>query len=256
MMAAERAAGVALVLGGSGGIGAAICRAVAAQGCDVALTYRSNEASATTVADAITQTGRTASVHRLSLDDAAAVERVVEEVARAHGPLRTLIYAAGPSFPMRFISEVTAAEWTAVMNADANGFFHAATAALPHLRAAGGGSIVAVTTVGLERFPARDILSVAPKAAVDALVRGIAAEEGRYGIRANSVALGVIDAGMFLRLQQGELGDAWVEAARKSTALKRFGTAAEVAEVVAFLSSSRASYVTGQRIVMDGGYSI
>jgi NAD(P)-dependent dehydrogenase (short-subunit alcohol dehydrogenase family) len=100
------------------------------------------------------------------------------------------------------------------------------------------------------------VLSVAPKAAIEALVRGIASEEGRFGIRANSVALGVIEAGIFLRLEGVDFDPEWVEAARNNTALKRFGTAEEVANAVVFLASARASYVTGQMLVLDGGYSI
>ncbi len=250
------AKGVALVIGGSGGVGSAICAKLAEHGCDVALTYRNSEDKATAAADGVRASGRSAHIFRLDLSDAPAVKQVVDEVADAHGPLHTVVYAAGPSFPMKFISQVTAAEWANVINADANGFFNVASAALPHLRAAETAALVAVTTVGLEKFPARDILSVAPKAAVDALVRGIAVEEGRYNVRANSVALGVIDAGMFHRLKGGELKPEWVDAAKANTALKRFGSAEEVAEVVAFLASSRASYVTGQRIVMDGGFSV
>jgi NAD(P)-dependent dehydrogenase (short-subunit alcohol dehydrogenase family) len=92
----------------------------------------------------------------------------------------------------------------------------------------------------------------APKAAIEALVRGIAREEGRFGVRANSVALGVIETGIFLRLAGKDFDQEWVEAARGNTALKRFGTAEEVADAVVFLASARASYVTGQTLVLDG----
>jgi NAD(P)-dependent dehydrogenase (short-subunit alcohol dehydrogenase family) len=141
------------------------------------------------------------------------------------------------------------------MHADATGFFHLVHAALPHLRKTCG-SIVAVTSAGITRFPSRDILSVAPKAAIEALVRAVAKEEGRFGVRANAVALGVIDAGIFKRLEGGELGASWTDAAKANTPLRRFGTAEEVAEAVAFMASARASYVTGQTLAVDGGYTI
>jgi NAD(P)-dependent dehydrogenase (short-subunit alcohol dehydrogenase family) len=121
----------------------------------------------------------------------------------------------------------------------------------------GAGSFVYISSAGLKRFPAGDVLSVAPKGAIEALLRGIAKEEGRFGIRANSVALGVIDAGMFPRLvERGELSNEWVDAAKRNAALRRFGTAVEVAEAVAFLASRRASYITGQTLLLDGGYTL
>jgi NAD(P)-dependent dehydrogenase (short-subunit alcohol dehydrogenase family) len=169
--------------------------------------------------------------------------------------LHTVVHAVGPDIRMRFVGEVAVDEWQAAMHAEADGFFHLVRAALPHLRAAKG-ALVAVTSAGLERFPARDILSVAPKAAIDAVVRGLAKEEGRSGVRANSVAVGVVDAGIFQRLAATDLSPAWVEAATRNAALRRLGTADEVAEAVAFLASARASYITGQRLVVDGGYSV
>ena len=100
-------------------------------------------------------------------------------------------------------------------------------------------------------------MSVAPKAAIEALIRGVAREEGRFGVRANSVAVGVVDAGMFKRLTaQAELSEEWRQAARHNTPLGREGTAEEVAEAAVFLASTRASFVTGQRLVVDGGYSV
>src|SRR5690606_33663669 len=141
-----------------------------------------------------------------------------------------------------------------VMSADAEGFFHATRAGLPHLRQTRG-SIVALSTAGLGRFPPKDILSVAPKAAIEAVITAIAREEGKHGVRANAVRIGVVEAGLFDRVKQ-QLSAEWLEAARQNAALRRFGTADEVASAVVFLASSRASYITGQALTVDGGYAV
>ena len=251
----EYPSGAAVVFGGSGGVGRAICARLAEAGCDIALTYRTNAVAAEEVVASIRARGRRAEAHAVSAGDEGAVVSLLDGAAARLGGVHTVVHAAGSDIPMRFVSEVSRAQWRDVMDADATGFFDLARASLPHLRASRG-SLVAVTSAGLYRFPSRDVLSVAPKAAILALVRAIAKEEGRYGVRANCVALGVIEAGIFSRLSGGELGKEWVDAAHRNTPLRRFGTAEEAADAVQFLSSSRASYVTGQTIAVDGGYSL
>jgi NAD(P)-dependent dehydrogenase (short-subunit alcohol dehydrogenase family) len=256
--------GGAVVFGGSGGVGRAICARLAEAGCDVALTYRTNAAAAEEVAAGIRARGRKAEVHAVSAGDEQAIESLLALSAERFGGVHTVVHAAGSDIPMRFVSEISRAQWREVMEADATGFFDLVRASLPHLRAARG-SIVAVTSAGLYRFPSRDVLSVAPKAAIETLVRAVAKEEGRYGVRANCVALGVIEAGIFHRLTQtpakgeatgGEIGKDWIAAAHRNTPLRRFGTAEEAADAVEFLASPRASYITGQTILLDGGYSL
>jgi NAD(P)-dependent dehydrogenase (short-subunit alcohol dehydrogenase family) len=246
--------GVALVAGGSGGIGRAICERLARAGSRVALTFRRGREAAEETAAAVRALGVEAEIHGLDLADGDAVAAAVERVA-ARGPIHTVVHAVGSDFRMSYISQVSPAEWSAVVHADVDGFFHLVRATLPHLRRSRG-AIVAVTSAGLVRYPARDILSVAPKAAIEAVVRGVAREEGRYGVRANSVAVGVVDAGIFRRLAKTDLSPAWVEAAGRNAALGRLGTAAEVAEAVAFLASQRASFITGQSLAVDGGYGV
>ncbi len=253
-IAKEFPAGVALVTGGSGGLGRAICERLAGAGVHVALTYRKRREAADAAARAVRDLGGVASVHAADLEDAAAVAPLVEAIAAEHGAIQTVIHAVGSDIPMRFVSQIDHATWRAVLHADIDGFFNLVHAVIPHLRRSRG-SIVALTSAGLRRYPSRDMLSVAPKAAIEALLRGVAREEGRHGIRANSVAIGVIDAGIFHRLASTELDPAWIEAARANAPLGRFGAAAEVAEAAVFLASARASYITGQTLVVDGGYS-
>jgi NAD(P)-dependent dehydrogenase (short-subunit alcohol dehydrogenase family) len=246
--------GAAIVLGGSGGIGSSVCELFARQGVDVAIGYRSNAAAAESVAARVAAHGRRAAAVRVDAADAHSVAQGFREAHERLGRIHTVVYAIGADISMAYIANVDPEEWRRTIDGDLNGFFHVAKAALPLLRAGGGGSLIAVTSAGIDRHPPMDILSVAPKAGIEALIRGVAREEGRYNIRANTVAPGVIDAGLFHRLTP-QVSPQFVEAMKRNTALRRFGSAEEVAAVVVFLASTPAAYVTGQRIVVDGGYS-
>ena len=253
---ADFPAGVAVVIGGSGGIGSVICERLAHAGTDVVLTYHRNAHRAEEVADTIRRCGRRAGAFPLPVSDSAAVSKFFNTVIQQYARIHTVVIAAGSSIPMRYISQLAEDEWTRVIDADVNGFFHVVRGALPHLREHGG-CFVHISSAGVRRWPVRDGLSVVPKAAIDALLRGIAREEGRFGIRANSVALGVIEAGIFLRFKEtGELDEQWMQAAIANTPLRRFGSAEEVADTVVFLASRKAAYITGQTIFLDGGYGI
>jgi NAD(P)-dependent dehydrogenase (short-subunit alcohol dehydrogenase family) len=170
--------------------------------------------------------------------------------------LHTLVYAAGPHVPMRHLSRVSPADMAAQLAVDTAGFFNVVHPALPSLRA-NGGNIVAVTTAATSRFPVRDGLSSAPKAGVEALVRGLAAEEGRYGVRVNAVGPGMLTDGMAERLiSSGELDERALEVTRGNIPLRRFGNAKDIAEAVCFLASDRAGFISGQKLDVDGGYSV
>ncbi|MFI1196226.1 SDR family NAD(P)-dependent oxidoreductase [Micromonospora sp. NPDC020750] len=244
--------GAALVAGATGGLGSAIARMLAARGSALALTYHRNAEAADSLATSVEH----AATWQLDLADAEASTTVLGEAAERFGGLHTVIYAAGPHVPMVHLSRITPAAFRSQLEQDTLGFFHLMRAALPLLRRSRG-SLIAVTTAGTRRFPARDGLSTGPKGAVEALVRGVAAEEGRYGVRANCVGPGMLTDGMAARLiASGDLDERALDVARTNIPLRTFGTAEDIAEAVCFLSSDRARFITGQQLDVDGGYTV
>jgi 3-oxoacyl-[acyl-carrier protein] reductase len=248
--------GTAIVIGGSGGVGAEICRVLARDGCDVALTYFNNQARAEAAAEAVRGEGRKATIHKLNIEEAEATRACIDGVAEAGSGIHTVVYAAGPLVPLIHLSKIEPEQMRAHLMQDAFGFFNVVHFAIPHLRKSRG-CIVACQSSAQSRYAAADGLSVVPKSAVHALMKGVAKEEGRYGIRANGVALGIIETGQHTELTSlGYINDRYVQAAAANTPLRRNGKAIDIAEAVAFLASSRAGFISGEVINVDGGYHI
>jgi NAD(P)-dependent dehydrogenase (short-subunit alcohol dehydrogenase family) len=240
-----------LVGGGSGGIGSAICTEFARRGYTVSFTYRSNRVKADELAKELG-----ADAYALDLTDAEATAKVVAETANRHGKLDAVVYAAGPNFEMSYVSKLKPAVWAQTFATDVNGCFNLFRAALDEFRKVKAGSIVSVSTCALRRPPRADVLSAAPKAAIDMLVKCIAKEEGRNGIRANLVELGFINAGLAAHHIQHVWSQEILRGIQQETPMRRFGTGEEVAKAVAFLCSDDASFISGETIAVDGGYHL
>ena len=249
--------GFALVIGGSGGVGTAICKELVESQVPLLLTYNSNQTRAEALVSELNAVSTDVACCQVSLQNLASLEAALDLGLKAYGRLHSVFIATGYDIPQSPISEVTPELWQRVMRSDAEGAFNAIHATLPHLRTGGGGSYVHISSAGLLKYPPLDILSVAPKAAVEELIKGVAKEEGINNIRANSIAIGVIETGIFLRLkEQGVFDDAWIEGVKNALPLNRFGQPEEVAKMAVFLASNNAAYTTGQLIPVDGGFGV
>lgn len=246
----------AIVAGGSGGIGVAIGRTLARSGVDVTLTYYRNREKAESAAREIADLGGRAEIAQVDLNDAATVRSVVDRAAERSGELAVAVYAAGPYINMRHISRLDPQLFEETLRTDIFGCYNFLHAALPHLRKSRG-VVAALVTPAIRRYAVKDVLSASPKAAIEALVRGIAAEEGRFGVRANCVGVGVIEDGMYHKLiETGDFDERFLQATRDVVALRRLGAAQDIANAVEFLVSERAGYITGQTLMVDGGYAV
>lgn len=164
-----------LVAGGSGGVGSALCVALANDGWDVTLTYRSNRDKAEQTAAAVRAAGRSADVVRLDLTAADEVALAIEQ--HASRPLAAVVYAAGPHIPMDYIVRQTPQRFADTITKDLLACYNLLHPSLPQLRETSG-AVLAVTTPAITRYAKKDVLSAAPKAAVQAVVRGTASKKG------------------------------------------------------------------------------
>lgn len=243
----------ALVVGGSGGLGSAICRALGSDWGSVAVGYRSGLEAAQAVA---AEMGGKSTTVQCDLSHAASVVAAIEAANAADFPLGAVVFAGGVAIEQPFVSTIAEAQWRQVIEVELIGFTRVVSAAIPVLRANGGGSITAISSVANYSYPPGDAMSSVPKAAIESLCRAVAKEEGRSGIRANAVAPGIIDAGLGAQFLADLYSPEIWNVQRQRIALRRFGSAEDIADVTAFLASDRARYITGQTLIVDGGFSL
>jgi len=236
---------VALVTGGSRGIGAAVAERLAADGADVAVTYREREDGARRVAARVQAIGRRALPLAADGTDTRAVRAAVDRTAAELGRLDILVANAG-MYPYGPIEDVTPEELNRTLALHVSGVFVAAQAAVRHME--DGGRVITIGSCFADRVPIPGItLYAMSKAALGGLVRGLARDLGPRGITANVVHPGPVDTDMNPADSEG------AEPQIAQTALGRFGDATEIAATVAHLAGPGGRWVTGAEIAVDGG---
>jgi 3-oxoacyl-[acyl-carrier protein] reductase len=236
---------VALVTGGSRGIGAAIAKRLASDGASVAITYTKGADAAASVVREIESAGGKAIAIQADAADAKATQDAVEKTVAALGRLDVLVNNAGTAIPKPF-EQTTLEELDRVIDINVRGVFVATQAALKHLN--DGGRIISIGSCVGERLMTPGLVAyAATKGAVKMFTQGLSREVGARGITVNNVQPGPIDTDL-----NPAAGD-WATPQLAATALNRYGHVDEVASLVSFLAGPEAAYITGANLTIDGG---
>ena len=242
--------GSAIVFGGAGGLGEGCVRALARDWPAVGIAYRSSRDRAEAIAADLPPSCRGYPL-QCDVGDAISVKAAIDAFSAACGPIRCVVFSAGCSIDQPYISEIEEAQWREVFETETMGFIRVTSALIPLFREQGGGSIVAVTTMANRRVIVGDTISAAPKAAIEALCRGIAKEEGRFGIRANTVGPGAMNAGLGEQYIAERMSPEFWEGFRKSIPLRRFGLAEDIGEAAGNTASTAGFCRRGQQDGQD-----
>src|SRR3982075_2112289 len=236
---------IALVTGGSRGIGAAIAKRLAADGAKVAITYAKGADAAASVVKEIERAGGKALAIQADATEADAVKAAVDKTFETFGRLDILVNNAGTAIPKTF-EETTLEEMDRVLDINVRGVFIATQAALKHMKS-GGRLIMIGSSVGGSVLVPGLVPYAATKGAVKIFTQALSRELGTRGITVNNVQPGPIDT---------ELNPAtseWAVPQKAATALDRFGRVEEIAAMVAFVAGPESSYITGANLTVDGG---
>jgi 3-oxoacyl-[acyl-carrier protein] reductase len=236
---------VALVTGGSRGIGAAIAKRLAADGAAVAITYTKGANAAASVVEAIEQSGGKAIAIQADATDSAAVNSAVDKTVVTFGSIDVLVNNAGTAVPKRF-EDTTLEELDRLIDINIRGTFVATKAALKHMN--NGGRIITIGSCVGERCMTPGLVPYsATKGAVKMFAQALSREVGGRGITVNNIQPGPIDTDL-----NPAAGD-WAPSQKAATALDRYGRVDEVAALVAFVAGPESSYITGANLTVDGG---
>src|SRR5271167_3677443 len=236
---------IALVTGGSRGIGAAIAKRLAADGASVAITYTKGADAAASVVKEIERSGGKAIAIQADAADADAVKAAVEKTVATFGGFDVLVNNAGTAIPKKF-EETTLEELDRVIAINIRGAFVATQAALKHMNA--GGRIIMIGSCVGERVMTPGLVPYsATKGAIKMFAQGLSREVGDRGITVNNIQPGPIDTDL-----NPASGD-WAAPQQANTALDRYGSIDDVAALVAFVAGPEAAYITGANLTVDGG---
>jgi 3-oxoacyl-[acyl-carrier protein] reductase len=244
---------VALVTGGGRGIGKAIALGLAEDGADVAVNYRKDEASALETVAEIEKLGRRAQAYAASVDDVAQCETMVAAAVADFGHVDILVNNAGNASRGQTVADTDPAELDRVVRTHAFGAWACSKFALPSMRTQPRGDIVMISSAATLHMAANSAPYNMAKAALEALAATLAKEERRNGIHVNVVAPGLVDTEMGRRLVKGAMGVSDIRTMDAGSAFGHVCSPEEVADAVRFLVSEHGSYLTGQRIGVDGG---
>jgi 3-oxoacyl-[acyl-carrier protein] reductase len=244
---------VALVTGGSRGIGRSIALALAEDGADVAVNYRRDEEAARqTVAD-IEKLGRRAAAYAASVDSYEQDEEMVRSVVADFGSIDILVNNAGIASKGQSVAKTEPDEVQRVVGTHALGAFYLSKLVLPSMRERPRGDIVMISSAATKGMAAGGAPYNMAKAALEALALTLSKEVLNRGIRVNIVAPGLVDTEMGRRLVKGAMGVQDIRTLDQAMPFGRVCQPEDVANVVRFLVSDQAGYVNGQRIYVDGG---